>query len=132
MSVAVMILGSLAKQPTQRTSKNGSVYLTASIKVAAGVEIEWWNCLAFSETAQAELLRLGDGDKLSCQGSLKLEIYTSKTGEQKISRTIFADNVLALRQQPRQRATSNGAPNRAAPQSAAQPPFDDELPREWR
>ena len=31
MTVSVMVTGALSKEPTQRTSKNGDVYLTASL-----------------------------------------------------------------------------------------------------
>ena len=43
------------------------------------------------------------GEKLSCQGSLKIELYRGSDGEPKISRTIFVDDVLTLSQPPRER-----------------------------
>jgi len=103
MTVSVMLTAALGKLPTQRTSKNGNVYLTASLRVMAGNETEWWNLLCFSENAQAEIMRLEVGERLSCQGGLKVELYRASDGEQKISRTIIADGVLALRQPPRER-----------------------------
>jgi len=75
-------------------------------------------------------MRLGEGDKVSLQGSLKLEVYTSKNGEHKISRTLFADHVLALRQPQRQR-TPKAAPAGANHQPA-RAAFDGGLPEEWR
>ena len=39
--------------------------------------------LAFSDTAQAELLRLDDGDAVSVQGALRAEAY-SKDGEARV------------------------------------------------
>ena len=81
-----MVTGALSKEPTQRTSKNGGVYLTTSLRLVAGNETEWWNLLCFSESAQAEIMRLGVGEKLACQGSLKIEIYRGSDGEPKISR----------------------------------------------
>ena len=85
MTVSVMVTGSLAKQPTRRTSKNGNAYLTASLRVTAGNETEWWNLLCFNEGGQAEITRLDVGEKLSCQGTLKLELYRTSDGEPKIS-----------------------------------------------
>jgi single-stranded DNA-binding protein len=132
MSVSVMASGALAKEPMQRTSKNGAVYLTTSLRVTTGNETEWWNLLCFSESAQAEIKRLGVGEKLTCQGSLKTEIYRGGDGEPKISRTIFVDAVLALRQPPRERKPK-AAPTRA-PDDGAQSnqnngrDFSDEIP----
>jgi single-stranded DNA-binding protein len=130
MTAVALISGALSRAPETKTSKAGKAYVTASIKVASDNAVDFWSILAFSESAQAELMRLGEGDKVSLQGSLKLEVYVSKNGEHKISRTIFADHVLALRQPPRQR-TPKAAPERrhGAPPSAA--PFDDGLPEEW-
>jgi single-stranded DNA-binding protein len=133
MTVAVMVTGALAKEPMQRTSKNGAVYLTTSLRVTTGNETEWWNLLCFSESAQAEIKRLGVGEKLTCQGSLKIEIYRAGDGEPKISRTIFVDAVLALRPPPRERKPK-AAPDRrhagdAAPSNQNDGrDFDDSIP----
>jgi single-stranded DNA-binding protein len=114
MSVHVMIAGSLFREPTQKTSKTGKPFVVATIKVAADNELQFWNVLAFSESAQAEILRLAFGEALTVQGSLKVETYT-KDGEVKVNRTCFADNVLALRQPPRERKETNSKPARSAP-----------------
>jgi single-stranded DNA-binding protein len=129
MTALALITGALSRAPELRTAKSGKAYCTATIKVAAGSEIEFWSIMGFSESAQAELMRLGEGDKISLQGSLKLEVYISKNGEHKISRTLFADHVLALRQPPRERKPKP-APAGANHQSA-RAAFDDGLPEEW-
>ena len=59
--------------------------------------------LAFSESEQAELMRLGDGDAVSMQGALRVETYV-KDGDTKVSLTCIADYVLALRQPARKQA----------------------------
>jgi single-stranded DNA-binding protein len=130
MSVSVMVAGSLAKQPTQRTSKNGNAYLTASLRVTAGNKTEWWNLLCFSESGQAEIMRLEVGDKLSCQGGLKVELYRASDGETKISRTIIADAILSLRPPPRERkprAVAAGAPDHPGPANDGRD-FSDDIP----
>jgi single-stranded DNA-binding protein len=128
MTVSVMITGSLAKQPTRRTSKNGNAYLTASMRVTAGNETEWWNLLCFTESGQAEIIRLEVGEKLSCQGALKLELYRASDGEQKISRTIIADGVLTLRPAPRERKPRASVPG--ASDGASQGPSNDGGPND--
>ncbi|WMT77466.1 single-stranded DNA-binding protein [Bradyrhizobium sp. Ash2021] len=100
MSVHILISGALFKNPELKTSKTGKTYATASIRTASADNnaADFWNLLVFGDTAQAELMRLGEGDKLSAQGSVKLEIYNGK-----ISRTVFVDHVLALRAPPKER-----------------------------
>jgi hypothetical protein len=53
--------------------------------------------LAFSETAQTELMRLCDGDAVSLQGSLSAEIYQPAGRDARISLTFFVDAILPLR-----------------------------------
>jgi single-stranded DNA-binding protein len=75
----------------------------ATVRVVDGQVSDYWNILAFTEAAQAELMRLKVGDRLSAQGRLKVDLYTGKDGQQKISRTLLTDHVLALRQPRRER-----------------------------
>jgi len=111
MSVHVLITGTLFRTPEQKTSASGKAYVRATLKVQAGNngEADFWSVLSFSETASAELLRLSDGDRVSLQGSMKLDVYT-KGAEPKISRTVFADHVLALRSAPKPRKQKAAAP----------------------
>jgi hypothetical protein len=65
----------------------------ATLRVKEGDCSQYWRVLAFSESAQAELMRLGDGEAISVQGALR-ELY--KDGESKLSLSVIADQVLAL------------------------------------
>jgi single-stranded DNA-binding protein len=106
MTVAVLISGTIFKEPQQRTGKTGRPYTVCTIKAAAvdSASSDFWNVLAFGDTAGAELLRLAVGERLAVQGSMKVELYTAASdGKTKISRTVFADHVLAVRQPPRER-----------------------------
>jgi single-stranded DNA-binding protein len=144
MTVHILVSGTLFKNPEQRTSsKTGKTYATASIRTASAdnTAADFWNLLVFSETVQAELMRLTEGDKLAVQGSLKLEIYNGK-----ISRTVFVDHVLALRAPPRERKPKAPAAGSkagdaivkqsilpdATPETAAGGPafFNDDIPFE--
>ncbi len=101
MTVAVLITGVLFRAPETKTSGGGKAYVRASVRAAAeGESSEFWTVLVFGDTARAELMRLHDGDKLSVQGKLKLDLY-EKEGQSLIGRTIFADHVLALRAPPK-------------------------------
>ena len=95
-----LVTGNLFKTPETRTSKSGKPFVTATIKTQDGLATQWWQVAAFSEPAQAELMRLRDGEALSVQGPIKIEAY-EKAGERKTSLSIVADSVLALRQPKR-------------------------------
>lgn len=137
MTVHILVTGSLFRPAERQTSKAGRVFTKATMK-AASVDPsnnEFWSILAFSDTAQAELLRLGVNEKLSVQGSLKIETYDASNGEIKISRTVFADNVLALRAPPKEKKPKPAAA--AAPPAplervnimpAASSDLDDDIP----
>jgi single-stranded DNA-binding protein len=136
MSVAVLISGSIFREPQQRTSQSGKRYVSATIKAAAADNStsDFWSVLAFGDTAGAELMRLGVNERLAVQGSLKLETYT-KDGETKISRTVFADSVLALRAPPRERKpkkSASDAPLLETPEKETAGPafFSDDIPFE--
>ena len=62
------------------------------------------------------------------QGSLKVEPYTARDGQSRINRTVFADNVLALRQPPRERKSRASVSN--APDGVSQGPSNDRGPND--
>jgi single-stranded DNA-binding protein len=139
MTAFALVSGALFRAPEQKTAKTGKPYVAATIKVvtAGDNSADFWSVLAFSDGARAELLRLGEGDKLAMQGAFKVEQYTApRDGQTRISRTLFAEHVLALRQPPRARKAKGAAPGAPdAPAARGEPSydegghdFDDEIP----
>src|SRR5258705_7049123 len=98
MSVAVLISGSLFKVPEQKTSQAGRRFVSATLKVGGESGSDFWSVLAFGDTAGAELMLLGLNERVAVQGSLKLELYNGK-----ISRSVFVDHVMPLRQPPKEK-----------------------------
>jgi single-stranded DNA-binding protein len=137
MTVFVLVSGTIFREPQQRTSQSGKRYTVATVKAggADNAPADFWSVLCFSDTGQAELLRLGLNEKVSVQGTLKIEAY-EKDGQTKISRTIFADSVLPLRAPPREKKPKAGAPAAERQPSlqpvnivpARDPGLDDEIP----
>ncbi|MGO9773885.1 MAG: single-stranded DNA-binding protein [Roseiarcus sp.] len=115
MSVHVLVSGALYHAPESRTSKAGKPFVTATIRAKDGDTTQWWKVLAFSESAGAELLRLGDGDAVSVQGVLRVETYCDKDGETKISLTCIADAVLPLRPAPKSRTKDPAPSSKSSP-----------------
>jgi single-stranded DNA-binding protein len=135
MNAAVLISGSIFKEPQRRTSQAGKSYVVATIKATAAdnATSDFWSALAFGATAGEELMRLAVGERVAIQGGLKLEVYTANDGQTKISRTVFVDHVLAVRQPPKEKkpkaakdAPTSHEPGNITPASAA--PFNDDIP----
>jgi single-stranded DNA-binding protein len=124
MTAFAIVTGSMFKAPEQRTSKTGRPYVTATIRAKDGEVSQWWSVMAFSESAQVELMRLGEGDACTVQGAFKCELYQLEGGETRLSLSIVADHVLALRQPPRERKAKTAGD--AARGGAAA--FDDSIP----
>ena len=119
MTAFAIVTGSLFKAPSLRASKTGRPYVTATIRAKDGEASQWWRVMAFSESAQAELMRLNEGDSCCVQGAFKAELYPPEGTPPKVSLSIIADHVLALRQPPMERkAKTHGG-------AAA---FDDSIP----
>jgi single-stranded DNA-binding protein len=119
--IAALASGTLFRAPEQRVSKAGKPFVSSTLRIKDGDESRFVRNVAFSETAQAELMRLADGDALSAQGPLKAETYTAGDGATKISLSLVADHVLALRQPPKRK-----------PKAEADPAAPDARPRQER
>jgi single-stranded DNA-binding protein len=124
MSAFAIVTGALYRAPEQRTSKAGKLFVTATIRAKDGDASQWWKVAAFSESVQAEIMRLSEGDAVSVQGSFKAELYTFEGGEPRVSLSIVADKALALRQPPKERKP----PQRDTPARGGAAAFDDVIP----
>lgn len=98
MSAYALISGVLHKTAEEKTTKAGKPYRVASIRVKDGDEMTWWRITVFSESAQAELKRLEEGEVLAVQGPFKTSTYVDKNGETKVGYSMTVDNVLAVKQ----------------------------------
>jgi single-stranded DNA-binding protein len=138
-AVFALIVGVLFKPAEEKTSsKTGRTFVSATIKVGGETgDAEFWSITAFSQSVQSELLRLGAGDALSCQGKVKIELWQPRDGgEVKISRSLFADQILALKAVPRERRAKAAASTPLLDQTPAKETaaaggpafFSDEIP----
>jgi single-stranded DNA-binding protein len=130
MSVLALVSGAIFRVPEKRTSKAGKPFVTTTIKATSGNELQFWRVSAFSDTAQAELLRLDVGDAVAVQGPVRIEQY-EREGATRQSFSVVAENVLALRQPTKTREKRlQKLPvdaNSAGAQSARSIPFDDDV-----
>jgi single-stranded DNA-binding protein len=128
MSAHALITGTLFRAPEQRTAKSGRQFVAATLKAKDGEATKWWKVLAFSETARAELMRLADGDAMCVQGQLRVETYQAESGETKMSLSIIANAVLALREPAKKEKPPQEAKALKPAPRDVQPVFDDAIP----
>jgi single-stranded DNA-binding protein len=126
MSLASLAIGKIFGNPESRTSKNGNAFTKATLCIVTGNERQFVTLFAFSQTVRDELARLEEGDNISVQGPLKAEIY-ERDGQARVSLSMTADLILALRQPPKERKKREPAP---APAHSEKPaPDRDRLDR---
>lgn len=90
-----LIAGRIYGKPTERTSKTGKPFVVAKVRAATGDgESMFINVLAFSDSAQAALLALGDGDSVALTGSLTPKTWTDKEGNTRPALDLVAHQVL--------------------------------------
>jgi len=75
MTIDVLLSGKLFKEPERKQGERNT-FVKAKMKAHDGEGDVWVSLVAFSNTAQAALMALGDGDSLSVAGSAKLTAYT--------------------------------------------------------
>ncbi len=101
MTILALVSGQIFKAPESRTSKNGKAFVSGTLRFKDDESSQFVRFVAFSESVQAELMRLVDGDSLSVQGAMKAVMYQPEGGEPRVSLSIIADQVLSLRSPPK-------------------------------
>ena len=129
--MSVLVKVTLHKAPQQRISKNGNPFSIATGRESAGGEVRWWKIFAFADSARAEIDRLDEGDVVAVQGQFGAEIWNAAEGP-RVSLSVTADHVLALRQPPRERKAKAAPERGAVPTASGAPTFDDGLPDDRR
>lgn len=77
-----LIGGKVYGKPGERTGQNGTRFVTAKVRAAAGDgESLFVNVIAFNADARAALLALDDGDSVSLSGTLTPKVWTDKNGD---------------------------------------------------
>ena len=144
MTATVLVSGKLARDPEQKTSRNGNPFATATIRDGFGDDALWWRVFAFSDEAREELMSLQAGDGVAVSGSFKAEVYAG-AGEPRVSLSVTADRLISAHQRKKERAADKRAQvkeDRAGGRRAGRPdaqqdgllehaaarPYDDPIP----
>lgn len=103
MTAFVLISGVMYRTAEQKVGKSGKTYTGATVRCREGAGALFWRVTAFSQSAQDELLRLRDGDHVSASGVFTPAIYQPPGADARLSLSLIADQVVALRPKPRSR-----------------------------
>ena len=77
--IDAIVSGKVYGKPAQRNSKTGAAFTVAKLRVATSAsESLFVNVIAFSESAQAALLALDDGDAAALAGTLTPKVWTDR------------------------------------------------------
>jgi single-strand DNA-binding protein len=79
-----------------RTSQAGNLWASFSACVGGGDEAQWLRISAFGERAQQLAGHLKKGDRVYCEGRLKLETWTGNDGQQRTGIKVAAWRVERL------------------------------------
>ena len=102
--IEALVSGKLHGQATQKTARSGNPFTTAKVRVPAGDEAIFCNVIAFSDSAQAALLALGDGDAVALAGTLKPGVWVDQRGQARPTLDMTAAQVLTVYHLKRRRA----------------------------
>jgi single-stranded DNA-binding protein len=79
-----IVSGRLFGAAQSRVGRNGSEFVTAKVRAAAGDgEALFVNVIAFSHSAGAALMALADGDSVALAGTLTPKAWVDKQGDAK-------------------------------------------------
>jgi len=135
VSIDALIQGRMHGAPRERTSKTGSPFVTAMLRVATrdGGSL-FASVICFNGTGCKALMVLGDGDSVAVSGEATLKLYQPRDGgEPRPSLDLLAHAVLSPYHVKRRRdaMAEAKAQERAAPEpteAAAPAELDDPIP----
>ena len=87
--IEAALSGVTGSEPELRISKAGKPYCTFSVGISAGEDdegkerLEWVRCTAFGDAAERLAATLRKGEKLYAEGSLRLDRWEAKDGQQR-------------------------------------------------
>jgi single-stranded DNA-binding protein len=130
--IDAIVAGKLFGSPEAKTAKTGRAFTTAKVRAAtAESESIFVSVIAFSDTAQAALQALGDGDAVSLAGTITPKAWTDRQGQTRAGLDMVAAQVMTAYSVSRKRKAMQPDQGEAqAPRrQQVEPDFDEtEMP----
>ena len=93
MSIETAFIGRLGGDIELRTSKAGKPFASASVAVGTGDATQWVRVVAFGSAAEHAAATLSKGDAVYCEGSLRLERWMGKDGQERGGLSVVASTL---------------------------------------
>lgn len=106
--ISALIQGALAADPTERTTREGKPFVTASLRVAAGADALFIGVAAFDRTAAERLAQMRKGGTVAAVGVLEQANWTGKDGTERQGWRLTASEVLTAYAATRKRRAAEG------------------------
>ncbi|MCZ8165768.1 single-stranded DNA-binding protein [Silanimonas sp.] len=118
--IEALISGKLVGKPEPRTSRGGTAYVLARLRVPSGVDdLHFVRLTAFSDTACAALLALDDGDAVAVAGTLKAGAWQDRDGAARPNLDMVVAQVLTAYHLQRRRQAMQPSTGASAAEAAA-------------
>lgn len=91
----ISIIGRMTKDPELNYSQAGKAYSKFSVAVTRRMDKEktdFFNCVAFGKTAEVIAEHFLKGNMIGMTGSMQMERYTDKAGNDRTSYSLIVDN----------------------------------------
>lgn len=113
MSMHAMLMGTLIKDPTSRTSSSGTPYTTATLRVPCeGADAFLASCIAFSASAAEALAQHHKGDTVVVGGRASLKSWAGRDGTEQHGLGIVVEAVMSEYQFGKRRKQAGEAEQR--------------------
>jgi hypothetical protein len=101
MSLLGIASGALNKAAELRTSKSGKPFAVFTLRETVNGATRWLQCIAFSESAIADLKEMEAGEPIAVAGEITAEIYAPAGADSRINWRVRVDGVLTARRKPK-------------------------------
>lgn len=107
MSILSLVSGTLHRDPETRAGKKGDFTIATVKHLDGGGRAQFVRVTAFDPDAAAELAGLSKGDAVTVTGRLEAEIYQKDGEPPRVSLSIVAERVVALKQINREKIAAS-------------------------
>ena len=111
--------GRIGTEPQARTSKTGKPWLSFSVAVGSDDATQWVQVALFGDAAADMAARLHKGDRVYCEGRIKLNVWADKDGRERSGLSVSSFLVQPLGQIGRKRPAKPKADRAISPDTQA-------------
>jgi single-strand DNA-binding protein len=109
-NIEAAFVGRVGTEPELKTSQAGKPWASLNVAVGSDHDVQWVRVAVFGETGERLAGHLHKGDKLYVEGTIKLNTWTDKEGQQRTGLSVAAWKAEKLGQIGRSKPTRPKAP----------------------